>query len=169
MDHSFITAKLENNAATLKSLLAGLSPEEYTWKEKPEKWCLLEVVCHLYDEEREDFRARIMHTLETPHQPMPAINPAEWVTSRNYMQQDFEDKLDAFLQERTNSINWLRSLQNPNWNSTYEHPKMGKLRAQLFLDNWLAHDYLHIRQITAIKYRYLCSITKEPMDYAGNW
>lgn len=25
----------------------------------PEKWCLLEIVFHLYDEEREEFRARV--------------------------------------------------------------------------------------------------------------
>lgn len=99
MDHTFIIDKLESNAATFKSLLAGLNREEYTWKEKAEKWRLLEVVCHLYDEEREDFRARVKHTLETPDQPMPSINPPDWVTSRNYMQQDFEAKLHAFLQE----------------------------------------------------------------------
>jgi hypothetical protein len=35
--------------------------------------------------------------------------------------------------------------------------------------NWLAHDYLHIRQILRLKYEYLKSISEEDLSYAGEW
>ncbi len=43
------------------------------------------------------------------------------------------------------------------------------MTAKMFLSNWLAHDYLHIRQITKLKYDYLKQLTNEDLNYAGNW
>ncbi len=43
------------------------------------------------------------------------------------------------------------------------------MSAQLFLNNWLAHDLLHIRQILSIKFNYLKENTEEPLNYAGDW
>ncbi|HAP01497.1 MAG TPA: hypothetical protein DCQ93_06175 [Bacteroidetes bacterium] len=85
------------------------------------------------------------------------------------MEQNFEERVLAFLAERKNSIAWLRSLENPNWENAYIHPKVGAVRASLLLSNWLAHDYLHIRQITKLKYDYLKSTCGEKLDYAGEW
>jgi hypothetical protein len=46
---------------------------------------------------------------------------------------------------------------------------LGRLSAGTFLSNWLAHDYLHIRQIIRLKYQYLQRQTRESLDYAGAW
>jgi len=43
------------------------------------------------------------------------------------------------------------------------------MSAKFILANWLAHDYLHIRQITRLKYDYLQDIPNENLSYAGNW
>ena len=92
-------------------MFSGLNDEEIRWKPAPEKWCLLEVICHLHDEEREDFRARVNHTLVTPDSPLPSIDPTGWVTSRSYMEQDFHEMKKKFLAERRSSIEWLRALK----------------------------------------------------------
>ena len=169
MNHHKIIQELSRNKTVFKELLSGLDKEFYLWKPKPEKWCLLEIICHLYDEEREDFRARTKHVLETPDEPMTPIDPAAWVIDRDYIGQDFESTLEKFLKERDDSIAWLNSLQSPNWDNTYQHPKVGPLKAELFLVNWLAHDYMHIRQILNTKFGYLQTLTDKPLDYAGNW
>jgi hypothetical protein len=75
----------------------------------------------------------------------------------------------AFLQERKNSVIWLNGLENPNWDSAYQHPKMGPLKAKMFLTNWLEHDYLHMRQLLTLKHNLLKETTGENLDYAGNW
>ncbi len=150
-------------------MLSGLASEEYLWKSAPEKWCLLEVVCHLLDEEREDFKYRLKHVLENPDSPMPPIDPQGWVGTRKYLEQDYEKTLYAFIQEREQSISWLQSLSSPDWNNTYHHPKLGPLSAELFLNNWLAHDYLHIRQALSIKYNYFNQHSDTPLAYAGEW
>ncbi len=169
MNYSLTITTLESNAATFRALLSGVPSEIHLWKQNPEKWSLLEIACHLYDEEREDFRARVKHTLFSPNDPMPKIDPVAWVKERKYMEQEYEKKIAAFLDERTESVKWLRSLSNPNWKSFYQHPKVGPISAEFLLANWLAHDHLHIRQITATKYNFLKESSGLSLDYAGHW
>ena len=169
--HDRIISHLTANWQVFEATLTDVTFEESTWRLDPEHWSLIEIVCHLVDEETEDFRARVLHTLETPDQPMPQIHPQKWVAERQYQKQNFQAKLREFLEERAKSIEWLRSLEAPDWTSTYRHPEVGPLTAMHFLGNWLAHDYLHIRQINRIKYLFLKAHADESVnfDYAGNW
>jgi len=157
------------NKQVFKDLLSGLSSAEYNWHEREGKWNLLQVVCHLYDEEREDFRARIKSVFEDPTKHFAPIDPVAWVTERYYATQDYPTMLDKFLTERDASIVWLKSLHNPDWDSAYEHPKKGPVSARFLLANWLAHDYLHIRQIIRIKYHHLQFQSGQNLEYAGDW
>ncbi|MFH4964714.1 DinB family protein [Gaetbulibacter sp. M235] len=145
------------------------SSKEYLWRPQPNKWCLLEIVCHLLDEEREDFKARVKHTLELPNEVMKGINPEGWVVERNYIAQNYNEKVLEFLQERGKSVAWLSNLNNVQWENIYKHPKLGDLSAKLFLVNWLAHDYLHMRQIIRYKYEYLKDHIDIDVQYAGSW
>ncbi len=164
-----IIQELENNQSVFSGLLQNANSEMILWRPQPEHWCLLEIVCHLYDEEREDFRQRVKLILEDPSQPLPAIDPANWVLERAYLSQDYATKTTAFLTERTTSVAWLKSLNAPAWGNTYQHPVLGPMSAGLFLANWLAHDQLHIRQINRVKRAYLQHTTGLDLSYAGNW
>lgn len=169
MDVQYIIGELKRNKLVFKDLLEHLNADLIFWKQNERKWCLLEIVCHLCDEEREDFRARVKKTLEEPGKELDKIDPAGWVASRKYIKQDYSDKLNEFLAERDNLIKYLESLENPKWDNFYTHPKFGKMSAELFITNWLAHDYLHIKQIIRLKYDYLDIMTNEKLNYAGDW
>ncbi|MBL7937924.1 MAG: DinB family protein [Flavobacteriales bacterium] len=169
MDRSLLLAQLQHHGTVIKLLLEGLTPLERTRKPAPEKWCPLEVVCHLLDEEREDFRARLHSTLETPEAPWPKIDPAAWVLERRYMEQDFQATLNAFLVERERSLVWLSGQEHAQWANVYIHPKVGPVSCELLLTNWVAHDLHHIRQLINLRYAYLAGSTTVPLDYAGKW
>ena len=169
MNTKYIFGELKRNKTVLRDLLEDLGEDVYSWKPAPEKWSLLEVLGHLYDEEREDFRARVKHTLENPGQPLPPIDPVGWVTARSYAAQDYTKVLEKFLEERENSIEWLTSLADPKWDNVHKHPVLGDLSAEMFLSSWLAHDYLHIKQITKIKYDYFKQLSGDKVGYAGDW
>lgn len=169
MDVQYIIGELRRNKIIFKDLLENLNNDLIFWKQNDQKWCLLEIVCHLYDEEREDFRARVKRTLTEPGKELDKIDPAGWVTSRKYIEQDYPTKLNGFLAERDNSIKFLESLETPKWDNFYQHAKFGKMSAELFFTNWLAHDYLHIKQIIRLKYEYLDTMTNEKLNYAGDW
>ncbi len=169
METSQVFQKLKDHHKLFQSLFSNLDPAEILWKKQAEKWCLLEILCHLYDEELEDFRTRVDYCLHRPEETLPPIDPVGWVSARNYIGQNFTKKLSEFLQARKESIIWLESLSNPDWESGSIHPELGKRSARFFLNNWLAHDYLHLRQITRLKYDYLSAHGGEEVNYAGNW
>ena len=58
-----IAQQLTQQAQTIRALVTGVSAEQARWKPTPEDWSLLEVINHLYDEEREDFRQRVDYQL----------------------------------------------------------------------------------------------------------
>ena len=166
---NFYINAFNSNLETFEKLLNKIDKEQLARKQYPQKWSLIEVICHLYDEEREDFRARLKLVLETPDKPFPTVNPQGWVTERNYTRQNFETMLQMFIQERKNSIGWLKYLDSPGWDNVHMHPKPGSISAKLILANWFAHDYLHIRQITKLKYDNLKKLSNENLSYAGDW
>lgn len=164
-----IIQQLEINRLVFQSLLTGRHEDEYTFKPDNQSWSILEILCHLIDEEREDFKTRIRNTLETPLKQPPPIDPPGWVESRNYAQQVYLERLEAFLTERRQSIKWLKSLDAPAWKNKYQHPEAGAMTAFSLLANWLAHDYHHIRQINRRLYEYLKKKSNVSLVYAGEW
>ena len=164
-----ITEQLQKNKSVFRSILENVDEEFIHWRPRPDKWSLLEIVCHLYDEERLDFKFRTQWLLEQPGILPPPFNPLDWVKSHKYADQNYYTILSKFLNEREASIQWLKSLKHPNWEHTYTHPQKGLISAKHYLDNWLAHDYLHIRQIIKQKFDYLNANTNESLDYAGIW
>jgi len=52
MNINTYTTRMKNNAQTIHSLTSGVSDEQARWKPDPDSWSILEVINHLYDEER---------------------------------------------------------------------------------------------------------------------
>ena len=153
----------------IHSLVGGVSPEQARWKPTADAWSMLEVMHHLYDEERDDFRRRLDHVLHQPDQTWPGIDPVGWVLQRRYNEQDFEQTVTGFLRERDQSIRWLQSLESPNWHSSYAAP-WGPITAGDLLASWVAHDLLHMRQLVELHWVHLTR-QLEPfrVEYAGQW
>lgn len=164
-----IIEQLALNRLVFDALFTASLQSDLLYRPAPAKWCILEILCHLVDEEKDDFRARLNHVLTNPSAPLPPSNPVAWMTERKYLEQSYEKKLEEFLKERFHTIRWLQSLENPKWDNAYAHPKVGPLTAKMFLCNWLAHDQHHIRQLNALQHEYLREKTGEDLKYAGDW
>src|SRR6185369_6640354 len=103
MNLQYFIQRFSNNRGVFESLLRDVGLEQARWKPTADKWSMLEVVNHLYDEEREDFRQRLQLTLKNPEQAWPAINPRGWVVERSYNERELGKSLQDFLAERENS------------------------------------------------------------------
>lgn len=164
-----LTTQLADNAYRLRSFVQGIPPEQASWKQTPTEWSMLEVINHLYDEELWDFRVRLDYILHHPTQPWPAINPQGWVTEHNYNQQPFQESLDNFLAARQESLDWLLSLPEPDWEAVYDAP-FGPITAGDMAAAWIAHDLLHLRQLVELHWAYTNQLLKPHQpDYAGSW
>lgn len=170
MNLEYFTTRLSNNAPAIQSLVRGVAEEQARWKPAPGEWSVLEVINHLYDEERQDFRTRLDLLLHHPDQPWPGIDPQGWVIERSYNTRDLEVSLNNFLLERQRSVSWLGGLSSPAWETSYEHPEAGEISAGDLLASWLAHDFLHIRQLAQLHWQHISLLVKPcSTDYAGAW
>jgi len=153
----------------IRSLLVGISGDEARIKPKPGSWSILEVVCHLYDEEREDFREHLDFILHHQNEEWHSIAPTAWVKLRKYNEQNFKTMQRKFFSERKKSLAWLQSLKRVDWNIIYTS-KQGSMSAGEMLSCWVAHDNLHIRQLVELRRTHIESIT-DPynIQYAGDW
>jgi hypothetical protein len=169
MEFQILYQELVNSANIIRSLLAGISQADAQVKPAPDSWSILEVACHLYDEEREDFRQRLDIILHRPDEEWPPIDPGGWVTARRYNERDFAEVMDQLSAEREKSLEWLRGLVEPNWNAIVQTP-FRTMTAGDMLSSWVAHDNLHMRQLVELRRGRILNIT-DPYDvgYAGDW
>lgn len=169
MTPEMVIRKLVVNKNVFKYQLSGFEGEQIYWRPAENKWCMLEIVSHLLDEEKEDFKSRLHYTLFRPDEEWPKIDPHCWPQDRKYMNKDYNSVLEEFIKEREKSIIWLKSLANIDWNRFYVHPVTGKMTASLLLMNWLAHDFFHIRQINRYNFEHLQQKSAVDLSYAGKW
>jgi hypothetical protein len=162
---------LETGMKLVPAAVNGLVDEQ--WRQRPANggWSVLEVVHHLWDEEREDFPLRLRRVLADPGQDWPPIDPQGWPLSRAYNTADPEAVLQGFLAERRHNLEWLAGLESPDWSRARIHPVAGPLSARQLALSWRAHDLLHTRQLLRLRYALLKARCESPhdLDYAGSW
>jgi hypothetical protein len=158
------------NAEAMRALTLTVSEAQAQWKPAPETWSLREATTHLYHEERGDFRAHLQELLSDP--------PKSWGSLRlgpHAPVESCRQALDLFLAERQASLAWLGTLASPDWEVKTEihfgpaHEAM-TLSAGDVLVSWVAHDYLHIRQINELLYAWqMKQASPYSLEYAGGW
>lgn len=170
MDLGRLVSRLRENAAVLAAQVRGVDPSQARWKPAPEAWSILEVVNHLADEEARDFRTRLDLTLHRPGTPWPPIDPPAWAVEERYNERDLAESIARFEEERARSLAWLSGLEDPQWDRSYEHARMGTLSAGDLLTSWVGHDLIHVRQINRLHRAYLLAeVSPYRADYAGTW
>lgn len=157
MDTTHLRKRLEHSGHAIAGLLEKVPPDEASFRPTPDRWTLVEIVNHLADEEREDFRARMQSLADDPSHDWPAIDPSGWVTSRQYASRDFAESVSRWKQERGESLAWLAKTHEIDHSLTYTGARSGNpaLHAGDLMLSWIAHDYFHIRQITNLRWEYL--------------
>ncbi len=161
---------LSSAQGLVSAVVEGLSAADCRRREAEDRWSMLEILHHLWDEEREDFRVRIRHLVEKREGDFPAIDPEGWVKERKYNEQPLERVVRGFLQERNESLLWLRGLGAIDWGVSRKAPWGGELSAHDLLMSWRAHDLIHARQLLRCRYWLLGEeYGAERLAYAGKW
>ena len=169
MEFQILYTELVNSTEMIRALIKDIDQAQAQIKPSRGSWSILEVVCHLYDEEREDFREHLDFILHRQHEGWHSIAPTAWVKLRKYNQQNFKTMPKKFFNEREKSLAWLKGLKNADWNKVYTS-KFGSMKAGEMFASWVAHDNLHVRQLVELRRAYIERIT-QPYDlqYAGDW
>ncbi len=169
MDFDGLYLELVDSTNMIMALLAGMSEEEAKVKPDAGSWSVLEVICHLYDEEREDFREHLDFILHRQEQTWHPIDPERWVTERKYNEQNLREMKEKFFGERSKSLDWLKGLEGADWDISYTTPWRTMTAGDMFA-SWVAHDNLHLRQLVELRRVHIERITKPYIvEYAGDW
>ncbi len=132
--------------AVLDLLLADLDPETWRRRPAPDEWAPVEIVCHLRDEEAEDFGARVRVVLAGGTAFAP-IDPEAWAVDRRYGEAAPDAALAAFRARRAGSVALLAGVAPERLGTAVRQPSGGTLSGLDLLAAWVAHDRLHLRQL----------------------
>jgi len=131
----------------LSALLDGLEPA--LWRERPAaaEWSPVEIVCHLRDEDVEDFGARV-RVVEGGGERFAPIEPERWVVERRYREADPAAALAAFADCRATNVDYLTTVTPDRLGATLTSGT-ARLSGLDLLVAWVTHDRLHLAQLAA--------------------
>jgi uncharacterized damage-inducible protein DinB len=155
--------QLTANAEAIRALVQTFSVEQAQWKPDPDTWALKDVMEHLYNEERIDFRRHLKGMFGEP------LPPREYVHV-----EDSQQALAGLMAEREASIAWLSTLDSPDWEVTtdlrFGPSKTITLSAGDMLVSWVEHDILHMRQLVELMHGWNeRQASPYSVRYAGGW
>ena len=152
IDPAMLLGSTRTELARLPRILDDLlgDVETATWRERPApaEWSAVEIVCHLRDEETEDFGARLRVVVEGGTTFAP-IDPARWAEDRRYRDTDPKTALAAFGERRAATLALLAALAPERLRHAVSHPRLGTLSGLDLLAAWTTHDRLHLAQLAA--------------------
>ncbi|HYB41588.1 MAG TPA: DinB family protein [Candidatus Methylomirabilis sp.] len=133
---------------TLQALVGDLDARTARIRPAPAEWSPVEVLCHLRDEETDDFGARLRVLLDGGAEFAP-IHPERWVEERRYRESEPLEVLERLRQLRAASLELLASTPPDRLLAAAPHKRLGSLSGLDLLVGWVAHDQLHLSQLSA--------------------
>jgi len=151
----------------LDAMLADLDDDMARNRPTADEWAPIEILCHLRDEETEDFGARLRAVLEGAREFAP-IDPEGWVQARRYREADLGEVLGDFRRRRDASLALLASITPEHLSKALPQRRLGQLSGLDLVVAWVAHDRLHVAQLAATLAR-LWATRWAPLkaEYAG--
>jgi len=141
---------LRKNDQILGHILQGLSQAQVsTWRDGPDGWTILEVVCHLRDYDA-IFRERGELMLAQPHPTFPVYDHLAMVVDGAYNQQALESARAALTASRAQTVAFFAGLDEVQWARTGQHVEHGRYTMQSLAAHISWHDANHLEQITRI-------------------
>jgi DinB family protein len=143
-----VCAELGRMPGALTALTAGLDAAAWRARPAPAEWAPVEIVCHLRDEEAEDFGARVRVVVEGGDRFVP-IDPERWAVDRRYLDDDGPRALAAFRQRRAAGLAFLATVAPERLTAAVALGRTGPLSGLDLCAAWVAHDRLHLTQLAA--------------------
>ncbi|HEV2055293.1 MAG TPA: DinB family protein [Methylomirabilota bacterium] len=154
--------------SVLEALLSGLDEAGARTRPATDEWSPVEIVCHLRDEETEDFGARLRVIVDGADEFAP-IDPERWAKERRYHEANLPDVLEALRVRRQASLDLLASVTPEALEGSRTHKRLGRLSGRDILAAWVAHDRIHLAQLAGTLAR-IWALRWAPLraEYAGS-
>ncbi len=146
MTPSEVADLLEMSGQAFASTLDALTPEVASWHPAPGEWCVMEVVGHVIEAEKNGFAGRIRLILGADEPDLPTWDRDGIAKKRNDCARDPNELKQELVALRGPSVQLVRSLLPEEFQRGGTHPEVGRLSVEDLMHEWVHHDGNHLRQ-----------------------
>jgi DinB family protein len=142
-----VAALLESAVATIRVEVEALAKPVHVWHPEPGEWSINEIIGHLIEAERRGFAGRIKIMLATKDPQLDGWDQNEVARGRRDDMKPAAKLVAELERMRAESAKLVRGLSAADLKRGGQHPKVGWLRVEDLLQEWVHHDRNHIKQI----------------------
>lgn len=144
---SEVAALLESAMAMIAAEVSALPKTAHVWHPAPGEWSINEVIGHLIEAERRGFAGRIKILLASKDPQLEGWDQNEVARGRRDDMKAAAKLIAELGRMRVESAALVRGLKPGDLTRGGQHPKVGWLRVEDLLQEWVHHDRNHIKQI----------------------
>ena len=142
-----VAALLESAAAAIRAEVEALSKPVHVWHPAEGEWSINEIIGHLIEAERRGFAGRIKILLASKDPQLEGWDQNEVARGRRDDMKPAAKLVAELERMRAESVKLVGGLAAADLKRGGQHPKVGWLRLEDLLQEWVHHDRNHIKQI----------------------
>lgn len=143
---AMIEPELRGNMGALVGILATGKPIHWHQHPDPNEWSPIQIICHLLESESATQLKRLKRILEEDNPFLVNPTPPEGAKAIP-CDDDAHRVLARFIKARQDTIHWLSSLTQNDWNRPARHSIFGPTSLLEMAHFTAQHDRLHINQL----------------------
>jgi hypothetical protein len=140
---------LQSMGSAVAAEVSAVPDDVLAWHPAPGEWCAKECLGHILEAERRGFNGRIRTILAEVDPSLPGWDQQAVERERNDCQHRAADLLTDFQHLRADSISLVAQLTSADLERGGTHEKVGHLKVNDLLHEWVHHDRNHFRQLQA--------------------
>ena len=142
-----VAALLESAVVAIRAEVEALPKAVTTFHPAEGEWSINEVIGHLIEAERRGFAGRIKILLASKDPQLEGWDQIEVARGRRDDMKTAAKLVTELERMRAESVKIVRALKPGDLTRGGQHPKVGWLRVEDLLQEWVHHDRNHIKQI----------------------
>lgn len=144
-DCGALTYRLAAFPAAIDAVLRGYPERVLECNPGEREWSARDILCHLGDHDPVD-RERLSRILAEEN-PFLSANRDPWENHDTYCDIETQEALSAFVEQRTELVEWLRSLPDNVWDRPARDAIFGPTTFSEMVRFIAEHDRTHLRQM----------------------
>jgi hypothetical protein len=153
--------------SSISAEFGALSDTVLAWRPAAGEWCAKECVGHMLEAERRGFNGRIRRILAESEPSLPGWDQPAVARERHDCARSAAELLAEFDALRTDSVALVAGLTDADIQRGGTHEKVGYVRVNDLLQEWVHHDRNHFRQLQANIQAYVWPSMGNCQKFAG--
>lgn len=147
MNIEILLDSLDKAPTILEDLISEIPQSVFKNKRIPEKWCIHEHTCHLYDAQKMMIdRFNIFKATKRPSFT-PFLPGTNDTPDDHLIDMDLKTSLEGFRTDRKSMVALLKTFTVEDWGNEATHPEYIQYNPKLFLRHIVMHDHFHMYRI----------------------